>query len=128
MFFSDFLFYLHEKFKFWIELFDLSDSLKYFIPSEPILFPFNYFIFIKIRRKNQLFKIFYFCFCFIYFQYSSFGLNCWIWVIHLNISFLLSQFYFLFFIKINRYLSFQIELNFRFYPKDSNFGLKKWNW
>ena len=32
-----FLFYLPPRSKFWIELLDLSDSLKYFIPSEPIL-------------------------------------------------------------------------------------------
>ena len=34
-----FLFYLPPRSKVWIELLDLSDSLKYFIPSEPILFP-----------------------------------------------------------------------------------------
>ena len=35
-----FLFYLPRRSKVWIELLDLSDSLKYFIPSaEPISFP-----------------------------------------------------------------------------------------
>ena len=32
------IFNLHRRFKVWIELLDLSDSLKYFIPSEPISF------------------------------------------------------------------------------------------
>ena len=31
-----FLFYLQSRSKVWIELLDLSDSLKYFIPSDPI--------------------------------------------------------------------------------------------
>ena len=44
----------------------------------------------------------YFCFWFIYPQDSKFGLNCWIWVIHLNISFLLSQFHCLFQIFIQK--------------------------
>ena len=33
-----FCFYLPQRFKVWIELLDLSDSLKYFIPSVPISF------------------------------------------------------------------------------------------
>ena len=39
VFYFYFLFYLHSRFKVWIELLDLSNSIKYFIPSEPILFP-----------------------------------------------------------------------------------------
>ena len=45
-------FYLLPRFKFWIELLDLSDSLKYFIPSEPIWFPIP-----NIYSKKKIWKI-----------------------------------------------------------------------
>ena len=97
-----FVFYLPQRYKVWIELLDFSDSLKYFIPSEPIWFPISNIY--KIFDNNL---IIIYIFDFIYLQDSKFGLNCWIWVIHLNISFLLSQ---------CRYF------------EDPKFGLNCWIW
>ena len=53
----------------------------------------------------NIFDLLFFIFCFIYMQDPKFGLNCWILVIHLNISFLLSQ---------------------SCYFEDLKFGLKHW--
>ena len=39
VFYFCFSFYLPPSSKFWIKLLDSSNSLKYFIPSDPILFP-----------------------------------------------------------------------------------------
>ena len=106
-----FFVYLPPRFKVWIELLNLSDSLKYFIPSEPIWLSIpNIYSrkgLEKIELKNiliiiynifsiifwfTLFLFLFFVFCFIYSKDPKFGLNCWIRLIHLNISFLLSQF------------------------------------
>ena len=111
------LFYLLPRFKIWIELLDLSDSLKYFIPSESIWFPIPN-IYSKERIKKMeliLLSIFWFycffifVFCFIYIEDSKFELNCWIWVIHLNISFLLNQFHSLFQIFIQKRLQTNLK-------------------
>ena len=96
-------FYLPWRPKVWIELLDLSDSLKYFIPSESISLSIP-----NIYKKNGVDNIAFdyydpfFCFLVYYSKDTKFGLNCWIWVIHLNISFLLSQFYCLFQIFIQK--------------------------
>ena len=50
-----FLFYLHPRYKVWIELLDLSDSLKYSIPSaDPIQFPIPNIYLKKGIRKNGI--------------------------------------------------------------------------
>ena len=51
---------------------------------------------------NMIIILFFILFVFIYHQDSKFELNCWIWVIHLNISFLHRQFYYLFQIFIQK--------------------------